>query len=62
MFLFLKINSTILMHFSRNPKKMNFFSGVYSLLALTVHTFIKHDNDTLIHSNEFRFVEIGLYL
>ena len=28
------------MHFSRYPKKNNYFRGVYSLLPLTVHTYI----------------------
>ena len=38
MFLLLEIYSTTLMHFSRYPKKMNYFIGVYSLLTLTVYT------------------------
>ena len=37
MFLILEIYSSILMHFSRYPKTMNNFRGVYSLLAFTVY-------------------------
>ena len=37
MFLFLVIYSIIRMHFSRYPKKINYFKGVYLLLALTVY-------------------------
>ena len=43
-FLFLEIYSIILMHFFRYPKKINYFKGVYSLLALTVCLCIAKKN------------------
>ena len=32
-----------MLHFSRYPKKMNYFRGVYSLLALTVYVHGNYD-------------------
>ena len=46
MFLFSEIYLTILIHFSRCPKKINYFSSVYSLLALTVHNSINNNKKT----------------
>ena len=37
MVLFLEIYSINLIYFSRYPKNMNYFCGIYSLLALSVY-------------------------
>ena len=55
MFLFLEIYSTILVHFFRYPKKINYFRGVYSLLSLTVFEYLWIYMQTGLIGNSFTY-------
>ena len=60
-YLFSLIYSTILTYFSRCSKKINYASGVYSLLAFSVCTCLRNFNTNTMWLKFFTLVKLCAY-
>ena len=60
MFLFLEIYSTILICFSRYPKKMDYFRGGYSLLAFSHINMRLREYNEVDASHNFNSSDVAL--